>query len=200
MPGMRNVTSVLGSAIRWLTLAAVLATTGCDFAYSVERRAMCAGVSPERLAQAVSDDPTTTTTRPDPSRGGISIGGGDDVLHLYAKRKGITANVHVSRNPDQVSVSITDMSPPRPDEVPIWTERVEYLCGRMSAACPELGPWRSTDDFGGPSATQMATLFALFAIPAAGFVLYLRHRYRAPRPPPTPAIDRPARPDTPPSG
>jgi hypothetical protein len=118
---------------------ALMTTVGCVFDpyYAVIRRAPCAGVDPTHLKDVLRGDPAVSVMR----SGSIS----GDGIYLWCEHDGVTANVEISRSPRQVRVCVGDGRPPNPSEARAWKAWADHLCGRMSAACPELGAWEERE-------------------------------------------------------
>lgn len=66
-------------------------------------------------------------------------------------------------------------------------EQMDYFCGRLSTACPEIGAWESSESYRpGGRQPQYAGFFAGFglaSICAWGLFRLLRRRPRLPSPP-----------------
>ncbi len=150
----------------WPLLLAVLVAANCvyDPYCSVRRRASCADVDPARLRDVVSNDHEIKIVRSGPT---------DDGTHSWCERGGITANVEIS--PDVVSVAVGSTRPPKAEEFPLWRERTDYICGRLRAACPEMGAWESRE-FVERAPVWMLGLAALVLASLAATGVWVLHR------------------------
>jgi hypothetical protein len=121
---------------RGALIAAVLVAVNCVFDpyYSIGGKASCAGVDTARLREVLEHDPQIKITR---------SGRTDDGTFDDCERGGIVVSVDIS--PDVVRVEVGEMVPPSAMQAPLWKERTDYICGRLTAACPGLGPWKSWD-------------------------------------------------------
>jgi hypothetical protein len=142
----------------WLLLA--LAVAGCYFDpyYSVEARASCAGADPARIRGAVETDPELDIERTFPS---------DDGVEFWCGRERSSVHVTASRSKSVVRVAVGAMRRPSAAEVPHWREQVDYVCGRLSATCPEIGKWDLLENVE-PSPAKLLTIVGIVAV--AGFI------------------------------
>jgi hypothetical protein len=146
-------------SMRWALLALVLVAVYCvyDPYYSVRRRAPRHGVDPARLQRALDDDPEIEILRTSTD---------SDRTYYSCARGGMSVGVAISE--EFVSVSVGDTHRPNEADAVRWREDADYICGRLRAACPELGAWKSSE-YLSLSDLEMPSLghFAGFGLAAA---------------------------------
>jgi hypothetical protein len=135
---------------RWLTLLiaflAALAVGCYDRIYSFDARALCPGIDVDRVRAALTAD-TTMETRPiDLDRPAQSDR--RTIATFWSTRAGITAEVHVSRDPDELEVVVGRIAPPKAQEFPRWKAQVEYVCALLSREIPQVQEWSFEDHTG----------------------------------------------------
>lgn len=169
-------------------LAPALLLSACDYSTRVERRAAYPGGDPLLVRKVLEDDAQIRTRVPKSPGRMVRIGGPAEEHPLWCERDGITANVSVTRGPDEIRVNVGALNRrPSADEARAWTERVEYICTRLSAATPAIGEWEVRDNLEGPNVLLLLAFAGLtcVGVPVAAVFLVLAIVRRR-RPPATP--------------
>jgi len=163
---------------RWALIAAVLVAVNCacDVMYTLGGKASCTGVDPARLRDVLDHDPQISFERTWSTDEGPGT-------YAWCRRGGIVACVDIS--PDVVRVDVSDSRPPSAKEASLWKERTDYICRRLSAACPELGAWTTWDYATSPThPLDMVAQLVCGGVVVAGAWALIRRVRRTRRPPP----------------
>jgi hypothetical protein len=156
----------------WLLLVVAIAASGCDFYCSIDCRATCAGLDAARFEAAVATEPELRNVRTTRAKNGVQF----DWVRGEA-----VAYVSMSESEGVVQARIGALNRrPSDSERARWNEELDYLCARLSAACPEIGAWQRADHTN-PDFTWAFVIGTLFVAAFVGGVIWLVVRIASPR-------------------
>jgi hypothetical protein len=130
-----------------------VALAGCDYACRFERKAACPQLTSAQLQRALLEAPGSevhdvyVSKRPSPTWTAEYVDA--DLRAGYGAYNNASFVVELSKAPvPELRVAAQIMNRPvRPDE----KARAEALCARLTAACPQIGPWEDGDMLEPPS-------------------------------------------------
>jgi len=162
----------------WLLLVIALAASGCDFYCSIDCRATCAGLDAARFEAAVAADPELRNVRTTRAK--------NDVRFDWVRGEEV-AYVSMSESEGVIRARIGALNrPPSDTERARWNEQLDYVCARLSAACPEIGAWQRTDQTN-PDFTWAWVICTLFVAAFVGGVSWLVVKIASPKRAPPPS-------------
>src|SRR5688500_4468956 len=133
MHARRPVARWIASA---LLVALALASAGCSWSIHVMRSASCPGLQFDAVERVL---------RGDPSLEGVAVSRHGDTRGLSCWRGGERGSVNLGPPPAELRVFVSrhpaSGRAASADEARLWTEQIEYVTGKLSAACPEIGSW-----------------------------------------------------------
>ena len=116
-----------------VVLGMLLLGAGCiDSLYTIEKKASCAGVTVVGVRAALASDPAIEITGHYEKQ---------NCVIFHCRRNGNTAAVAFVSDPPGLGIAVNDSSKPDAGERIAWLAEIDYLCDRLDAAFPGLGPW-----------------------------------------------------------
>jgi hypothetical protein len=158
----------LARLLAGLLVAAGALLAGCTILYAVGGEAACTGVDPARIRDAVGTDPELTIVRTFPARSGVDF---------WCDRSGDAMHVSMSTAESVVRIVVSSAERPTAEERTRWIEDRDYVCARLTDACPGIGAWELWDRTeGGFDWVFRICCLLVIAIPAAGLWLFMWSR------------------------
>lgn len=156
--------------------AAAAIFLGCSRFLGTKSRASLSGVAPDRVRAALASDPELRITREFPEERGSKQAGG-----WWFDRQGASGDVFLTRNPDEVRVSVLMVRDRERDGIKASEEQAAAIREILSRAVPEIGPWEVTVYDGGELWTCFLAPLGLAGAVAAAVLVERRKRRLAAR-------------------